>query len=94
MQARSLDAVEMCSFVLRLLPLAKYANINLMCGYVFWQGEQLCLAGKMKVKVQPVQESGCTRCRHKDRVLFMRGHIYAVCTICKMNMNLTLTQVK
>lgn len=54
------------------VPLAKYANVNVMCGYVFWQGGQLCLAGEMKVEVQPVPESGCTQCRHEDKVLFMR----------------------
>lgn len=47
-----------------------------MCGYVLWQRGQLCLAGKMRVKVQAVLESRYMQWRLKHRAVFMREQIY------------------
>lgn len=60
-----------------------------VCSFVLAVGT-FCLAGELKVKVQPMQNSVCTQCRHRDGVLFMRELIMQYITIGEINRNLLL----
>lgn len=77
------------SHTIWFVPLAEYENVNVICGYVFWQERQLCLAGDIKVKVQFVPERMHALQTQRQGFIY-EGINHALCTIDNVNINVPL----